>query len=429
MARPRTGQLIWRVSGWHARITTVVDGERVRVCRPLGTTNKAVANRRLSALLDADAPPDASQSAAQESVAAYAEAWLAAREARGLPTAQNERRYWTRVWKPVLGRLELDAVRASHIQVVLDDAASGQIATVRGRRYSRESICHMRATVLRMLQSAWREELVSENRAARTTVPDLEENKKPRAILTDEEVGKLVGHPDVDPEIKLLVLLARTIGGMRTGDLNTLDWGAFSPDFATCTFVRRKTRKKRSVPQTLAVPEAVRPFIDAWWRCHGQPASGPVFPVRRGTRAGQEKKQSKQSYAIRLRRELLTAGISRPELHAETATTRPVHFHATRAAYASALARIGTNAQTAMVLTGHSDARTHQRYVDRIAVQSLPSAAVPALDARAAATVTAASLPKRRTKGKRPVVKPAVFSEREKGFEPSTSTLARSRRG
>jgi hypothetical protein len=38
-----------------------------------------------------------------------------------------------------------------------------------------------------------------------------------------------------------------------------------------------------------------------------QPTSGPVFPVRRGERAGQVKAQSKQSYADRLRRNLWVA--------------------------------------------------------------------------------------------------------------------------
>lgn len=210
-------------------------------------------------------------------------------------------------------------------------------------RYSRESILHMRATVLRMFEAAWREELVPENRVKRTQVPELEELKKARAVLTDTEIGQLVAHPEVDAEIKILVLLARTIGGMRTGDLNRLDWTMFSPGFATCSFVRRKTRKKKPGPQTLEVPAAIRLFLDAWWRGQGRPEAGPVFPVRRGRRAGELgpqatitrnfKKQAKQSYADRLRRELLIAELTRHELHEETATTLPVDFHSCRRAY------------------------------------------------------------------------------------------------
>src|SRR5882724_3791946 len=114
-------------------------------------------------------------------------------------------------------------------------------------------------------------------------------------------------HPHVDAEIKLLLLLSRTIGGMRTGDLNRLQWTAFGPDFSTCTYTRRKTRKKKPGPVTLLVPAPVRPFIKAWWNAGKEPETGPVFPARRGARAGQEKLSSKQSYALRLRTNLRIA--------------------------------------------------------------------------------------------------------------------------
>ena len=52
VGRPRRGQLVWRKSGWVARLTVLVDGERIRVCRPLGTDNKAVARRKLARLLE-----------------------------------------------------------------------------------------------------------------------------------------------------------------------------------------------------------------------------------------------------------------------------------------------------------------------------------------------------------------------------------------
>lgn len=112
-----------------------------------------------------------------------------------------------------------------------------------------------------------------------------------------------------------------------------------------------------------------------------------MFPTRRGLRAGQAKLQTKQSYAERLRRELLTAGITRYELHHETATTLPVDFHSARRAYATALARVGLNEQTAMVLTGHSDPKVHQRYIEEASIRALPEAAVPTIQASAAGTI------------------------------------------
>jgi integrase len=141
-----------------------------------------------------------------------------------------------------------------------------------------------------------------------------------------------------------------------------------------------------------------------------------VFPVRKGPRAGKLKKASSMSYAARLRRELLLAGIKRHELHHETTTTLPVDFHSTRRAYATALARIGTNAQTSMALTGHSDAKTHQRYLASLPAE-LPAETVPQL------CIDHAQLLRRTANQNHDL---AFFSERDIGFEPTTSSLGSS---
>ena len=48
--------------------------------------------------------------------------------------------------------------------------------------------------------------------------------------------------------------------------------------FASCTILRSKTAK----PETLDVPEMLRPFLRAWWERAGRPIAGPIFPVRKG---------------------------------------------------------------------------------------------------------------------------------------------------
>jgi hypothetical protein len=83
------------------------------------------------------------------------------------------------------------------------------------------------------------------------------------------------------------------------------------------------------------------------------------------------------SYADRLRAQLLRAGVTRHELHHATPTSLPVDFHSTRRAYVSALARAGVNQQTAMILSGHSDAKVHQHYVEAATIRALPPAAMP----------------------------------------------------
>jgi integrase len=236
----------------------------------------------------------------------------------------------------------------------------------------------MRAVIFRLFDAAWRDELVSENPIARVSVPEMEQAGKARAILTDDEIGQLVRHPSVDAEIKMLVLISRTIGGLRAGDLGALDWTAFSPGFATCTFVRRKTRKKRSRPETHEVPEPVREFLQAWHDGQLNPAAGPVFPARRGPRAGKPKKLS-NGYAKVLRRELLRAGVDRHELHHETATTLPVDFHSTRRAYATAVVSSGASDRETMKMGGWSSSALITRYDQKDNVRRLPSAAVPIL--------------------------------------------------
>ena len=90
------------------------------------------------------------------------------------------------------------------------------------------------------------------------------------------------------------------------------------------------------------------------------------------------------------------------ELFTETDYSLPVDFHSTRRAFATALARAGVNVQTSQALTGHSDPKVHQRYVDAATIRELPQDArlsnVPQVD-----RVWARSVPKPRS---RPEQKP-----------------------
>jgi integrase len=227
------------------------DGAAVQQAYDLETRDRAVAKVKLRRLVKLNAPALPEQAAAAITVSEFAEQWLGRREALGIAAASYERRFLERVWGPAIGSLPLGDVTKAQIQDVLDDAATGKIrpkprnADDEPERYSRQSVIHLRATLVRLFEAAWKDEHIPENRAAKTDVPDIEEETKARAILTDQEIGQVGAHAKVDAEIKLLLLLSRTVGGLRSGDLNALDWTAFSPGFETCSFVRRKTRKKR----------------------------------------------------------------------------------------------------------------------------------------------------------------------------------------
>jgi len=71
---------------------------------------------------------------------------------------------------------------------------------------------------------------------------------------------------------------------------------------------------------------------------------------------------------------------SRLPLSYETSTTLPVDFHSGRRAFNTALAEAGVNAQHAMHLAAHADAKVHARYVmSNEAMRTIPHAAVPKL--------------------------------------------------
>lgn len=215
---------------------------------------------------------------------------------------------------------------------------------------------------------------------------------KPRCVLTDDEIARFIACDKADLKLRILSLVARCEGGMRTSDLHAWTWTMIDvQNFETCTIPRCKT----AAPNVLDVPQVLRPFLRAWWERAGCPTVGPVSPARKGDRAG-ERKSRMNSYAERLRRGLFRAGVVRmppievlarrqgmrtdlgkrpagtmlapnpaDPLYFETDTSLPVDFHSFRRAYNTALAAAGVNVQKAMHLAGHADAKTHMRYVQQ----------------------------------------------------------------
>lgn len=244
MARPRKGSLVWAKSGWRARVTVDVDGEAVQKTIKLGTTSRAAARRKLAKLVAELAEGNGVgrvPSATVETVADYAKQWFASRKARGL-AVRDELGWWTHYWMSTLGALAMRDVRTGRVAEVLSQMANGELRGPKGRRLRRSSILRARAVLLAMLTDAWREETVADNPVTRATVPRVREVQKDRTISTDAELRQLLGCADVHPELKMLVLLSRTIGGMRAGDLNALDWTDLdAPAFTVCRVPRTKT--------------------------------------------------------------------------------------------------------------------------------------------------------------------------------------------
>jgi integrase len=407
MSRKRTGTLVPpRADGlWRARVTKDhADGTQTRPVYSLGTTDKSLARRklaRLNALIAAGHDPhDAAETAnAPERVKDYAEAWLEKREGQGIAKAPLERGNLKRHALDAIGNLPLCDVTPALVRGILDDVAA--------KGLKRGTVEQVRGVLHRLFDDAWRAEVIESNPVARVKMPAMREVRKERVILTDEEFSRFVASSAVGLELRMLSLVARCEGGMRTGDLHKWDWSMIDRvDFAECFIPRAKTRS----PQALAIPSVLAPFLRAWWERAGKPASGAVFPARRGKRAGQAKRPS-NSYADRLRRDLFRAGVYRlppievtatkpgqrtdlgkrvegtklapspaDPLYYETATTLPVDFHSFRRAFNTALAEAGVNVQHAMHLASHADAKVHSRYVmSTKAMRTIPDAALPRL--------------------------------------------------
>ncbi len=311
----------------------------------------------------------------------------------------------------------LNEVTSPDVEAILEEAAANGM--------KRESLRKIRSLLHRICKKAVRMGLMQTNPAAidRVEIPDVREVRKERVILTDEEIERFVTHPVSSNkrwaaaaiETKMMVVTARLLGGMRGGDVIAWDWSMIDRvHFAEAIVPRMKTKHQRPA-QRLALPVPLANALRMRWTACGKPEAGPVFPVEIGENAGQPR-AARTSFAKRLRRELFRAGIirhacTRPAdaplptytgrvatgaskhvgdlccpnmlldpLYAETATTRPTDFHSVRRAYDTGLARAGVNIQQAMLLSGHSDAKVHMRYVQQTdSMRILPEAAMPRL--------------------------------------------------
>jgi integrase len=405
MPRARTGNLVFkRSSGFNARIFVDVRDESTGEVRSerrwiaLETFDRDVAKRKLAKIVaglaagEIVADPVKREVKRAETFAEYSKDWVERRKTAGVVMARDEKKYLTKYVLPEIGPLPLDDIRPVHVRGVLYNALT------QGR--ARETLRKIRGVMGRIFDSAWKSELVKENPVLRVDVPDeAAQDDRPRRILTDEQVlaflnaravaqdGKKL-RKDADVrllELKVMAVCSRVLGGMRTAELNRWDWSMFPDrvDFAELKIQRAKAKRGRTGKvQTFIVPAQMRPILRAWHEQHGSPEAGPVFPVTKGARKGEARKERGTSYAARLRRELWRVGIREHDVHHDTPTSRRVDWHSFRRAFATSLAEAGVNEQRARLLSAHGDANVHARYVQQTrAMRMIPDAAVPALDA------------------------------------------------
>lgn len=403
--RPRTGYLEFRNGTWWAQLTLTVDGESVRQWFNLETTSRPAARIKARRIIAADAagaiPSKAEASEQAKRAETFCEACKRCHETRkadGVSSAKDELARLTKYALSNLGELEVTLITAGHINETLDAAKAKKLA--------RGSVMHLKQDIANVFAMLKREGAIAANPCVDVELPKFPKSvKKVRSVLTDEELIRYINWLQPEErwqmavrERQVMACVARLFGGLRTGDLHALRWESLDTEFAPNTQLPRfeygwVPRKKTGTPQQLAIPPDLAECLRTWWMLTGRKTSGPVFPARRGERAGEEKMKGSHAKAFRedLKRAfglverrsfVVTRKNQRPltryrwepvremtarevELFTETAYTLPVDFHSWRRAYAQALADAGVPIQTAMNLTGHSSPTTHGLYTQQ----------------------------------------------------------------
>lgn len=421
MSRKRTGERIqWRKSKrtWVGRVR-MEDGSRspwIDLC----TDDPVLAQRRYDIWLESGEPPSQAGRELFKKAAERIMEKMAERGEKGI----TDRRTRVRAYAlPVLGDIEVSRIEPHHIASVLDTMA----AQDKGAGY----ILKMRSDISRILSTLRREGAVSHNVALGVELPeDAMVDDRPRIVLTDEEVLRF-RRRGFEAELDMMALFARDLGGHRTSDLHAADWEDFDTiGWQWCKVRRPKTDKddrgrsadgRRRAERTGArrasrayekvlhgIPDTVQGPLIAWWKGHGSPKAGPVFPLRKGPKAGQRKTGKGISYAQALRDALWSEGIVRPlpgydqavgearrnfcALQVDTPTTRAVDFHSFRRAYVTAVSQAGANMATVLDLAGHTQESTSHLYRGPRLIET-PAAALPGFDPSAVAPAPVAPSP------------------------------------
>jgi len=391
--RERTGELRLRErDGMYMGRVRSDNGARTE-WRELWTKDPYAASERLARWVETGEAPSSAPKETFTSAAVRHIRKMDARPGQRRNGVKNRQQRLADYVVPLIGAMPVGEITTADVARVLDAMAR--------RNKARGTIHHCLCDMSRVFAMLRREGAIRENPASRVGIPDeaVEDDRLP-IILTEDELLRF-RRRGFDKELDMMVLFVTDLAGHRTSDLHAACWDdCDTKHFRTITVRRPKTtdkrgrelRERRSIERHQAggrratrayervlhkITPTVREPLMAWWRKQGCPVTGPIFPVRKGPRAGQFKGDN-ISYAKAFRDALWEEGIVRPlpgfdtavgeerrkfcALQVDTETTRAVDFHSLRRFFATALANAGVSEQDAMDLTGHSVASTHARY-------------------------------------------------------------------
>lgn len=388
-----------RDGSFSVRLTLEVEGEVVRKTINLGTSDRQVAQKRAERL---------SAGEAEELIVKKGRTFIEVAErtmAESAIRTKKERLSRLRRYAyPILGEMRPEEIKVQDIKACLSKMEDELGWT--------NSIRHLKNDISSILGSLYGDGELDENAALR-----IDFKKKPirrqtplRVVLTDAEFGRLIEYgltlsdKGALPELYMLALSARCLGGMRTSDLHAWRWDHIDTlGWHEAKVPRPKTQGPAVfdeadgfVLEPYELPHAFGPYLYAWWQASGCPSEGPVFPVRRGPRAG-EHKLPKSNYSEELRDALWAAGVVRPQPGYELARPEErrqhcalqsgiagkracVDFHSFRRAFVTATTnQKGLSFQESMRLADHSDPTTHMKYMRDENRRVIPGGALPTL--------------------------------------------------
>lgn len=374
MPRKATGTVAQRNGRWFARTTVEKDGKKTRPWIPLSAKTEEQARAQLAVLIE----KDHAHPAAPQTFRSYSERWVESRRASGVAMTDSEAsllKLHVHPFKGSSGRERAFGERPLSVEDCTPRAIRELLEAVRAKGKSNQTITHVRGTLSRIFDQAWRDEIIPSNPVLKVKAPTSKnEVKRPREILTDEEIAQYLACAECDPELQIMSLVARCEGGMRTVDVNTWRWSMLDlATFASCYVPRTKS----GIPQKLEIPEVLRGRLRDRWLACGSPMDGPIFPVRRGPRKGEEKKRRGVSYAKALRRDLKKAGLTRHGIFFDTPVSRKVDFHSFRRAFGTRAAE-ELPERHAMKLGGWESAQAFARYVmSSERMRTIPASVLP----------------------------------------------------
>jgi integrase len=361
--RRQRGTLVWTGENYSARFS---GGPLI----PLHTDDKRVAKAHLARLAAGGEHASAPDASGVETFRQAAERVVKVQIDKDVPSAPARISRLRRWAFPELGDMLVTGVRPGHITTVLEHvAALGRSST---------TLAHMRGDMIYVFGRLLKEEVVTRNPARGELVdtPSGTDDPRPRVILRDEEFVRFVNAPTTPPALRMMAIVSRACGGMRTSDLRAWMWGHVDTQtwlWADIPRPKTTTKKKKKSPgepayvlERLELLPEVAGALREWWTAAGRPNGGVVFPMP----------AARVSFAAVLRATLLTAGVDRHELHHNTDRSKRVDFHSFRRAWATAIGKAGLNAQTAMAATGHRQMSTHMRYQVHEVI-AIPTSAVP----------------------------------------------------